>query len=330
MLRPLSRPRASPRRCVPCAGAPGLFYSAPVPKNPTPRASGLPKFGFVLLAGLSLVWGVTWPINKIALAEIDPFVHRAYMCLVGGAGLFLLTRLNRYPWRVPRGDWRMLVLTAFLNVTMWHIPLAFGLLMMKAGQAAVLSFTMPLWTVILSIFFLKERLSPRRTVALALGTIGLGFMIAQSMTSEDIHPWGVGLILLAAACWAVGTVLIKGYHWSVPSLSLATWQLILGGIPSVLIGAVLGDLDISGVSAQALYALSFTIVLPVMFGYYAWFKVIEIFPASVASIGTLLIPVLGMVSGWMILGEPISLADGAALAAITLAVALVMYDPGGR
>lgn len=292
------------------------------------RTSGPPKLGIFLLAGLTLAWGINMPINKIALLEIDPWAHRAYLCMVGGAGLFVLCRLRGEPWRFPWPDWRMLCLTAFLNVTMWHVPQAFGLLLMKAGQVAVLAFTMPLWTVAFSFFFLKEALGARRVVALSFGVAGLAAMLAQSVTTDDIQPLGVGFILLSAVCWAAGTVLIKGYRWSISALGLASWQLLVGGLPPALIGVWQGGLDVSAASPTALSALTFTILFGVMFGYYAWYRSLELFPASIAAIGTLLIPVIGMIGGWVILGEPMSPLDGGALVLITVAVALVMFEPG--
>lgn len=286
-----------------------------------------PRFAWLLLIAISLSWGLNWTANKMALQEMSPWTHRAYSCAFGGAGLFLLCRLGGHPWRVPRRDWRMLAITAFLNVSVWQIGLAYAVLMMKAGQAAVLAFTMPLWTVAFSVLILKERLGPRRIWALAMGMAGLAFLVIEGMSEGGAaEPAGIALIVLSAMSWAYGTILVKGYRWSIPAMTLAAWQLVIGGVPALAISVFYAGLDISGASAEAIWALIFTIVIAFTLTYYLWFTAIEIFPASLASIGTLLIPVVGLVGGWLVLNEAITPFDAIAAALIIGGVALAMSE----
>ena len=285
------------------------------------------NIGWLLLIGLSLVWGANWTANKIALQEMSPWAHRAYSCFGGGLGLSLICLFGGLPLRVPRRDWRMLVITAFLNVALWQNSLAFAILMMKAGQAAILAVTMPLWTVVLSVLILKEPARPRRIVALALGMAGLSIMVLESMAEGGTaDPAGIALILFGAICWAGGTVLTKSHDWSIPPLTLTTWQLLIGGVPSLIIVLCFDTLDISDAGIEALLALAYTVVFAFIFAYYAWFTVLDLFPASVASIGTLLVPIAGMASGWLILAEAITLFDLIAGALIVVGVALAMSE----
>ena len=85
-------------------------------------------------------------------------------------------------------------------------------------------------------------------------------------------------------------------------------------------------LDISDAGIEALLALAYTVVFAFIFAYYAWFTVLDLFPASVASIGTLLVPIAGMASGWLILAEAITLFDLIAGALVVVGVALAMSE----
>ena len=222
----------------------------------------------------------------------------------------------------------MLIITAFLNVAVWQVSLAFAVLMMKAGQAAILAFTMPLWTVVLSVLILKEPARPRRIIALALGMAGLSIMVLECMAEGGTtDPAGIALILIGAICWAGGTVLTKGHDWSIPPLTLTTWQVLIGGVPALIIALGFDTLDITDAGNEALLALAYTIVFGFIFAYYAWFTVLDLFPASVASIGTLLVPIAGMFTGWLFLAEAITLYDVIAGALIVVGVALAMSEP---
>ena len=285
------------------------------------------NIGWLLLIGLSLAWGANWTANKISLQDISPWTHRTYSCFGGGLGLYLLCRLGGLPLLVPRRDRRMLIITAFLNVSVWQVSLAFAVLMMKAGQAAILAFTMPLWTVVLSVLILKEPARPRLIIALALGMAGLSIMVLESMAEGGTaDPAGIALILFGAICWAGGTVLTKGHDWSIAPLTLTTWQVLIGGVPPLIIALGFDTLDITDAGNEALLALAYTIVFGMIFAYYAWFTVLDRFPASVASIGTLLIPIAGMFTGWLFLAEAITLYDVIAGALIMVGVALAMSE----
>lgn len=118
------------------------------------------------------------------------------------------------------------------------------------------------------------------------------FVLFLESAGGAAHVDGIVLILLAALCRAIGIVVMKRTQWGVPATTLATRQLILGGTPTVIIAAFLEGLDITGAGPPALYALAYTIAFATIFAYYAWFRLIELLPTNVFSVGTLLVPVL--------------------------------------
>jgi drug/metabolite transporter (DMT)-like permease len=272
----------------------------------------------VLLALLSLFWGLAWPAMKIVLGEIRPWTFRAICLAAGGAALLALARAGGAALRVPAVDLNPLIITSLINITGWHILSAYGISMLHAGRAAIIAYTMPLWAILLGRLLLKEHITSARLWALAIGSTGLALLLAPDMQA-------VG----AAVCWAAGTVLVKFFKWHMPGTLVMGWQLLIGGIPIVL-GAILIDpvTAVAAVSWKAITALMFVVALPTIFCHWAFFMVVQIFPANVAALSTLGIPVIGVFSSALILGEPVTATELASLFLVVLSLGLTSL--GGR
>ena len=183
---------------------------------------------------------------------------------------------------------------------------------------------MPLWAAILGKFFLHERLTPERLAGLGLGLAGLMILIWPDLKTIGASPYYL-FMLGAAFSWAAGTITMKYFHWTMPLLVLTGWQLILGGIP-VIGGALLFEPTptFSQLSLKAIFATTYVILLAIIFSQWAWFKVVILLPASVASIGILAVPVVGVFSSAVILGEPIRVMEIIALVLVVMGLAIVM------
>jgi drug/metabolite transporter (DMT)-like permease len=283
----------------------------------------------VLLALLSLFWGMAWPAMKIVLGEIRPWTFRAICLAAGGAGLLALARAGGAALRVPAGDLTPLIITSLINITGWHILSAYGLTLLHAGRAVIIAYTMPLWAILLSRLLLKERISSSRLWALAVGSTGLVLLLGPDMQAVGAAPLGALMMLGAAVCWAAGTVLVKFFKWHMPGTLVMGWQLLIGGIP-IIVGAILIDpgTTIAAVSWKAIAALIFVVALPTIFCHWAFFMVVQIFPANVAALSTLGIPVIGVFSSALILGEPVTATELIALFLVVLSLGLTSL--GGR
>lgn len=283
----------------------------------------------MLLALLSLFWGLAWPAMKIVLGEIRPWTFRAICLAAGGAGLLALARAGGAALRVPAGDLTPLIITSLINITGWHILSAYGLSMLHAGRAAIIAYSMPLWAILLSRLLLKERITSTRLWALAIGSTGLALLLGPDMQAVGAAPLGALMMLGAAVCWAAGTVLVKFFKWHMPGTLVMGWQLLIGGIP-IIVGAILIDpgTTIAAVSWKAIAALMFVVALPTIFCHWAFFMVVQIFPANVAALSTLGIPVIGVFSSALILGEPVTATELIALFLVVLSLGLTSL--GGR
>lgn len=292
----------------------------------------LPRSGFVLLALLTIFWGINWPLMKWGLAEMRPWSFRALCILIGPAGLFLCGRLAGQRLAIAHGDWRAMLVASFFNTTCWHLLSAFGLSLMASGRAAIIAFTMPLWATLLAVPLLGEKLTPAKLVGLALGLVGLACLLGGEIQALERAPIGALLMFGAAISWAAGSLAVKRHRWKTEAFALTAWQLVIGGIP-ILIGWAIIDgwsplrEGIEAPTWRGVVGVLYAATIPMIFCHWGWVRVLAIFPASVAAIGTLLIPVVGVFSSAIVLGEQVGVMELVSLSAIVASLAIVL-GPG--
>jgi len=287
----------------------------------------LPRSLWLLLIALTLCWGFNWPMMKLALAELPVWSFRA-ACIGGGAaGLFAIARLQRLPIRLRQGQFTRLAVASLFNVTAWNVLIGYGVSLMPSGRSAILAYTMPLWTVVLAIFFLHERLTLRKATGIALGMGGLGLLLGSELMILGSAPAGALLILAAALSWATGTIIIRRWPVDLPTTSFVGWQLLLGGIPVLLGAIILEQGRLQPISPVATGALLYSMLIAFVFCHWAWFKLATTAPAGIAAMSTMMIPVVGVFSGMVVLQEQPRWQEYAALALVTLALATVLI-PG--
>ena len=288
----------------------------------------LPGMGFVLLAGITLFWGLNFPAMKIVLGELTPWIFRVVCLSLGGLGLMAINRISGVGNTLLRSDLKPLILTSLFMVTGWQLFSAFGLSRLPSGRAVIIAYTMPLWAAVLGRFILNERLSRRRIFGLIIGLAGLGVLIGPDLIAFQSAPVGVLLLLVAAWCWAMGTVLFKRGPWTMPISAVVAWMFLIGGIP-VFIGAAVFETPepLFNMSLKAALTLAYVIVLPMWFCHWAYYKVVSLFPVSLAAIGVLLSPPLGVIVGALVLGESVGWRETAALVLVVTALAIVMISP---
>lgn len=274
----------------------------------------LPRRLWWVLAGLTLAWGFNWTALKVALSEVPPWTFRSLCLGLGSAVLFAALRAGGQRLAVPRGQWARLALLAFLNITCWNMLIAFGVPLIPSGRAAILAYTMPLWSVPLSIWLLGERVRARKVLGLALGMGGLVLLLGASLSGLGSAPLGAAFIVGAAMTWALGAVLQKRYPVDLPSGPYTAWIMLLGGVPIFLGALLLEDpRALRNVSLWPALGVAYNVVVAFAFAHWAWIKIATSVPVSVFSISMLIIPVVGVLSGMLVLGERPSWAEYAAL-----------------
>ena len=314
-------------------GASGEAPAGPTPARggagaPEGRSGELPPLGFLLLAALTLFWGSNWPAMKIILGELSPWGFRLLCLLPAGFALLAIARFSGLDLRVPRRERGPLLLCAVFAITGWHLLTAHGVSLIPAGRAVIIAFTMPLWAALLAAPLLGETLTRRKLLGLGLGLGGLACLLGPEAAVLGTAPLGSLLVLIAALSWALGSLLFKRFAWTTPTIVLAGWQLLAGGLP-VALGALLleGIPDPTTLSPGAQFALVYTIAFPMIFCHWAWFKLVGLFPAAIAAIGTLAIPVVGVFASALLLGEAVGPAEILALLLVCLGLAVVLAAP---
>jgi drug/metabolite transporter (DMT)-like permease len=289
--------------------------------------SRFPLLAPALIAGLALGWGLNWPAMKVALSEFPLWTFRATTCLAAGGILLALARWMGSTVTPRPEDWSGLALSALFNVTVWHVTVAYGLLIVGSGHGSVLAFTMPLWAVVLDRLVFGTPIGRRNALALGLGMAGVFVLLARNFGGVSEIPLGSGLVLLAAIGWAIGTLIQKRRPTTLPTVALAGWQLILGGLPMVAMVPLVEGVHWPEISGLAWAATAYTTFIALVFCYFAWFQIVRLMPINIASISSLLVPVVGVCAGAILLDEPFGWREILALLLIGAALALVLVIP---
>lgn len=279
--------------------------------------------GLCFLMLTSIGWGLNWPIMKHILTQWPPLSSRGLTGLVGCAALALYALSRRQSLRVPAHVWPRLLMSSFLNVTIWMAVMGLALVWLPASECAVIAYTMPVWTALLAWPVLGERPNLLRVIALVMAFAGIMALLGGNgfSSSMDKLP-GIALALFGAAGFALGTVLAKKYPVTLPGASSAAWQIGIGCLPIAIVGVLFERPDPHALDASGWWSLAYMTFIQFCIAYVAWFAALARLPASVAAIGTMLVPVIGVVVSAIALNEPLGLPQIAALTFTLAGVAL--------
>ncbi len=296
-----------------------------------PNSHRLSTEGILLLIGLAIGWGINWPIMKFIISEIPPLTFRGFCLCLGGLGILAIARFSGLSLQMPRGFVQKILWVCLFNIIAWNVLATYGLSLLPAGRSALLGYTMPIWTVLLSIWVLQDKFTLRVGIALLLGTAGVLALMSESLISWFGGPLnhelllGAILMIIAAWCWALGTVMMK--RWKIPmnTVVLTGWLLLLASIP-VLIAAVFVDGLPQKIPSQlALWGVLYNVFIAFMFCYWAWVRLVSLVPVSVSSLSSLITPLIGVLSGVLLLGEQPGWPEFSATILILGAVAVVNF-----
>lgn len=271
--------------------------------------------GLAVLAVTSVGWGLNFPIMKHLLTEWPPLSSRGLCGIVGAAALALIAVFRRQTLRVPRGMWLRLSLVSLLAIGGWVAFMGLALLWLKAGEAAVLGISIPVWVALLAWPVLGERLSLLRAISMTIALAGITVLIGGGGLDASLEKLpGLLCALAGAVCVALGTVLTKHFPLAMPPLALAAWQIGIGCLPIAIVGLAIEQPQLATLSAVGWASMAYMTFIQFCLCYVCWFAALERLPAATASIGTLLVPVVGVLAAAAMLHEPLGWGEIAALA----------------
>ena len=282
---------------------------------------------FGLMALLTLAWGLNWPMTKLGVTALPPLWFRSLGLVLGTAllGAILVMRgtsLKIAPAALPR-----IALLSLPNITVWYTLVTIALTRLPAGRAAILGFTMPVWSALIGALVYRESIDARVASAVICAIAGIGLLVAGDVGGLAAHPTGVLLMLGAAMSWAWGTHLFRRADLGIDTLSLTFWMMVCACPVIVGLSAIFEAgrwrLPVGVEWLPILYSA----VLVLALGNLIWFVVARSLPPTIAGLSSMLVPVVGVFSSALILGEIPGPRDFAALALTASAVLLALRRP---
>lgn len=284
----------------------------------------------VLLVIMTLIWGTNWPLFPVAVREVSVWTFRAVALIVSGGVLMGVARWLGQPLTIPREHWLTIVLATVFYLVVWNIASTYSAILIPSGQAAVLGFSMPLWSVLISWLILRRRIGAHLLLAIVLGAAAIALLMAPNLGAYADAPLGMALGLLAGLGWAVGTLVLKRRPIEVPVLVLTAWQTLLTAIPITIVALVLGDRQWFVPGWESIVVIGYIALGPMAVGNLCWFAIVGLLPANVAGLSSVMVPVVAMVSGAIIHGEPLGPLQLTAMACSVVALSLIVLRPQAR
>ena len=249
--------------------------------------SAVPRRALLLLAILTLVWGTNWPLFPIAVREVSVWTFRSIGVSMGGIMLLGFAAARGQSLTIPRRYWRTVVLATFCYLVVWNIASTYAALLLPSGQAAVLGFTMPLWSTLISWAVLGERMSKRTWIAVLLGAVAVVLLMVPSFKAYANAPLGLAWGLGAGVSWAIGTLILKRGNVDVPATVLVGWQLLLTAVPLTIGAFVFGDGKWFMPSWQSILVIGYIAIVPMGIGNLCWFSIVGLLPANIAGLSSI-------------------------------------------
>jgi drug/metabolite transporter (DMT)-like permease len=255
----------------------------------------------IALLFLSVIWGYNWVAMKLALPYVGAFQLGAIRTFFASMFLFVLLLLLKKP--VKPAQINSTVLIGLLQTTGFVLFSVWALVSGGAGKVAVLVFVMPFWVMLLAWPMLGEKIHGWQWLAVLLSLLGLLLIVA---------PWGFHgnglsnlLAVTAGISWAMAVILAKRLHQRAPHMDLlafTAWQMLFGSLPLVVLALVIPGKPIVW-SGTLIWVAWYNIILANGLGWVIWLYALQRLPAGVASMNSMLIPVIAVLAAWMQLGE---------------------------
>ncbi len=282
------------------------------------------------LVALTLMWGINWPMMKYSLRELSPMYFRALTMSCGA--LFLYSWYRARGLRMlPQGtEWKTVVSIGIPNMLGWHAMSILGVKELASGRAAILGFTMPVWTVLIGVLFLGERLT-RRVAFAALAVLAtIALLTSGEFTALSGRPLGIVWMEIAAVCWAIGTLMVRRAHLTLPVETLTIWMMILTAACLWLIALVSEPWPSWQFSTAMWASLAYGAFINYGFAQTLWSGLARHLPPATSAMSIMAIPLIGTLSATLIVGEWPHWQDYVAIAFVMAAIAAVLLPPRTR
>ena len=286
-----------------------------------------------LLALLVVVaWGVNFVVIKWGLDGLPPMLLGALRFSLVAFPALLFVKPPQLPlkWLLAYG----------LTISFGQFVLLFSAMQvgMPAGLASLVLQAQAIFTLIFALIFLGEKWQPQQVWALLVASIGLAVLASQGQDNEaaSMTIMGFMLTIAAAAAWGLGNIINRkiGQISSVNLLSLVVWSALIPPLPFLLLsywleGPELIVSSLSGIGLQSILAVVYLALVATIFGYSSWAYLLRNYPASQVAPLTLMVPVVGLISAWLLLGETLNSIQAGGIALVMLGLMINSFGSRG-
>ena len=258
----------------------------------------------VLLIFTIVTWGYSWVLMKMGLEYADPLTFAAWRMIIAAVAMLIYVRVKSIPW--PRRE----KLPDYAIIALFQTTLTFGLMLygmqyVTAGKTSVLLYTMPIWTVFMVHFYLKESLSTAKWIGVAIGTAGIICILGRDtlvLQSTEIFI-GELLIIGGAIAWAISNIWIKKRMGNENIYMVSTLQLSLGAIGLIALAIPTEGLLTVDWNVHSIYILLFTGLIASAVDFTIWFYLLNNLDIKITTFSSMLVPVVGLIFDWILLGN---------------------------
>ena len=287
----------------------------------------LTRKDLILLALLTLFWGLNWPVMKIGVREFPPLTFRTIGMLGGVLVIWLAARLQGVSLKIPKGEVLTIAKLALPNMLIWHALIIIGVKLLSSGRAAILGYTMPAWAVLSGLIFFGDRINRASLLGIVLAMSGAALLLSSEFQKITGQPMGTLVVLIAAASWGLGTVLMKRSRIDMPVIALTFWMLTMTTMVMAILSVALEWPQIRYPKPVDWAAILYNAAIIFGFAHVVWFRLARLLPPVASSLSVMFIPVLGTFSGAWLLHETPQWQDYAAILLIVAAMSTVMFRP---
>lgn len=276
------------------------------------------------LVALTLMWGINWPMMKYSLRELSPLYFRALTMTGGAIWLYTYYRARGLRMTPIGAEWRSVVWLGLPNMLGWHTLAILGVKELASGRAAILGFTMPIWTVLLSVLVLGERLTRRVGFAALAVALAIGLLTFNELTALSGRPLGIVWMELAALSWATGTLMLRRAKLTLPIETLTVWMMILTSACLWVIAFVNEPWPSWQFSGLMWGSLGYGMLVNYGFAQTIWSGLARHLPPATSAMSIMAVPLVGTLSATLIVGERPTWQDFAAMLCVMAAIAAVL------
>ena len=256
---------------------------------------------FIALFLLTLIWGYNWIVMKLAIQYASPFQFAALRTFIGALMLFLVLVISKRPLKLQ--EFPTMLALGLLQTCGFTGLLILALVVGGAGKTSVLSFTMPFWVLLFAWPMLGEKVQGWQWLAVIFALFGIVLIF------DPLHIKGDGMSMFMAVSsgisWAVSVIVSKKLHQRRPDLDLlniTAWPTLLGSLPIVVVALMLPAPPIVW-SQTFILTVIYSIFLSGSLAWVLWMYALQRLPAGIASMSSMLIPLVAVVCAWLQLGE---------------------------